>query len=192
LREEYLGNEHKLRAQSVNTIFRNKFYMGILTSAKHPEEVRGKHVPMITERQFYKVQAILDGRNLNSVVLAKRTFDNPEFPLRRIIKCSLCGKGMTGAWSKGRSSKYAYYRCSSSCPGVSVNAFEIDKAIISMLKEITPTDKCLELFITFLERTFNERSLMIQGISNDINIEVEKLKKFTSCFGRKKFKWCVF
>ena len=37
----YKGKVHKIRANTVQRMFRNKFYMGILTSEKYPEEVRG-------------------------------------------------------------------------------------------------------------------------------------------------------
>jgi site-specific DNA recombinase len=77
------NREYKLRPQTANRIFRLKFYMGVLTSEKYPEEIRGQHVPMITEEKFYKVQAILDGRNPNKIALSKRNSENPEFPLRR-------------------------------------------------------------------------------------------------------------
>src|SRR3989344_3674834 len=40
-------------AQTVHHMFRNKFYMGLLTSKSYPEEVRGQHIPMVTKEQFY-------------------------------------------------------------------------------------------------------------------------------------------
>jgi len=64
--------EYKLRPQTVNGIFRHKFYMGKLTSEVYPEEPSGQHIPMITEAQFYKVQAILSGRNTSSSMLSRR------------------------------------------------------------------------------------------------------------------------
>ena len=81
VRKKMNGHEYKLRPQTVNRLFRFKFYMGIMTSEVYPEEVRGQHVPMVTEQQFYKVQAILDGRNVNKIALAKRNGNNEEFPL---------------------------------------------------------------------------------------------------------------
>ena len=53
--------------QTVHHMFRNKFYTGMLTSTKYPEEVRGQHMPMVTAEQFYKVQAILEGRKPESM-----------------------------------------------------------------------------------------------------------------------------
>ncbi len=74
-----------LRPNALNRIFRNKFYMGVLTSNSYPEEVRGQHTPMISEEEFYRVQSILDGRCVNKVALAHRVRDRVDFPLRRIV-----------------------------------------------------------------------------------------------------------
>lgn len=116
LKEVRRNKEYKLRSQTVCRIFRLKFYAGYLTSSRYSEEVKGKHVPMITEEQYYKVQAILDGRNPNKVALAKRTFENTDFPLRRIVKCGKCGYGLTGYWSTGKSGgRFAYYACGNKC-----------------------------------------------------------------------------
>jgi len=93
-------------------MFRNKYYIGILTSERYPEEVRGQHLAMVSESLFYRVQAFIDGRNTNiHVPIARRNKDNPEFPLRRIVRCGNCGNPVTGGWSKGKSERYAYYRC---------------------------------------------------------------------------------
>lgn len=32
-------------------------------------------------------------------------------PLRRVIKCHVCGSSLTGSWSKDRKLRYASYRC---------------------------------------------------------------------------------
>jgi len=72
--------------------------MGILTSSRYPEEVRGQHTPMVTTEQFYRVQAILDGRNTNiAVPIARRNKENEKFPLRRIFRCNKCNTVLTGA-----------------------------------------------------------------------------------------------
>jgi hypothetical protein len=109
LREKHGKRTYALQKQRVGKLFRNKFYTGIVSSKTYIEEIKGQHVPMITEEQFYKIQAILDGRNVNMVALATRHHHNTDFPLRRVIRCDKCGKGMTGGWSRGRNAKYAYY-----------------------------------------------------------------------------------
>lgn len=72
LRKIHGKREFKLRVQTTCRIFRQKFYSGIITSVTYPEEVRGQHVPMISEKQFYKVQALLDGRNRNKICISKK------------------------------------------------------------------------------------------------------------------------
>src|SRR3989344_5786414 len=119
--QTFKGKKYPLRAQNVNRIFRSKFYMGMLTSEKHPEEVVGQHPAMVTKEQFYRVQAILDGRNTNiAVVLTQRNKDNSDFPLRRTVHCGRCGQIFSGAWSKGKRAKYAYYFCRYRCTNESV------------------------------------------------------------------------
>lgn len=169
-------NEYKLRPQTVNRIFRLKFYMGVLTSEKYPEEIRGQHVPMITEQKFYKVQAILDGRNPNKIALSKRNCENPEFPLRRVVKCGKCSAGLTAAWSKGRNAKYAYYRCSNKCANSSIRVEDLEETLVLLLKEITPTKECLDLFIAFLYKTYNERFSRLRKIKAGADEDIAKLK----------------
>lgn len=177
LRKTTNGIEHTLRPQTINRIFRSKFYMGTMTSEYYPEEVRGQHVPMITEQQFYKVQAILDGRNVNKIAFAKRKYENPEFPLRRIVRCSRCGMGLTAAWSKGRSAKYAYYRCSAKCSNSSIKVATLEHTVIELLKQITPKQECVNLFITFLYKTYYERLSRLQKTKSEADAEITKLQE---------------
>ncbi len=176
MREHRGTHEFIIRAQRVNVLFRNKFYLGLLTSKTYKEEIKGQHVPMITEEQFYRVQAILDGRNLNKVALAKRNHANPDFPLRRIVRCDVCGMGMTGGWSKGRHARYAYYRCGGVCKGVAAKADKLETTLIQTLKEITPKKECLNLFITFLYKTYHQRLSRLQKIKGVADEEMATLK----------------
>src|SRR5579859_7805315 len=94
---------------------------------------------MITEETFYRVQAILDGRNFNTpVVLAKRTYNNPDFPLRRIVRCGRCGQSFTAAWSKGKTLTYGYYFCIKRCGAKSnVPVSKIEPETLDLLKSVT-------------------------------------------------------
>ena len=177
LRKFIFGKEHKLRAQTVDRFFRHKFYMGILTSEQYKEEVKGQHVPMITEEQFYKVQAIIDGRNRCGMTLGKRLKDNPDFPLRRTIKCGKCGGVLSGGWSKGRSKKYAYYICKNRCGAPSVKVQVLNDSLIEFLRSITPPKDKLEVFLMLLRRNFNQSlsSLMAKREKAELEITQQKL-----------------
>ena len=177
LREIHGKREFKLRAQTTCRIFRQKFYSGIITSVTYPEEVRGQHVPMISEEQFYKVQALLDGRNPNKIALAKRTNENKDLPLRRIVRCAKCGSGLTGAFSTGEhGGKYPYYWCSSHCNYKSIPAKSLENALIETMKRVEPKKECLNLFIHFMYKTFNQRLGRLTKIRNEADAEVERLK----------------
>ncbi len=175
LKEHHGKREFIIRAQRVNVLFRNKFYMGIIQSKTYVEEIKGQHVPMITEEQFYKVQAILDGRNLNKVAFSKRNHANPDFPLRRVIRCSRCGIGLTGGWSRGRNARYPYYRCGGTCKGVSVKREDLDQSVTILLKQITPKKECVDLFIAFLYKTYHERLSRLQKIKIDADKQIADL-----------------
>ena len=163
LRQKLKGKEYLLRSQTLSRLFRNKFYAGIITSSKYPEEVKGQHVPMITEAHFYRVQAILDGRNTNiNVPLPKRNRDHSDFPLRKLVKCGKCGASFTGAWSKGKMKKYAYYFCPKRCGAPSIQAYEVDLLTVKFLQDITPTEECLNAFIALLRGTYYKRVAALQ------------------------------
>lgn len=176
LREKYGSRTFVIHKQRAGKIFRNKFYAGLMASKTYTEEIKGQHVPMITEQQFYKVQAILDGRNINKVALASRNFSHPDFPLRKIIRCAKCGKGLTGGWSKGRYARYGYYRCGGPCNHISIKKDELESVVVSLLKQYSPKEQTLNLFITFLYKIYHERLSRLTKIKNEADSEIDRLK----------------
>ncbi len=175
------GNRHgkvtKLHPQMLNRIFRNKFYAGKVVSKKYGLEVQGQHPPMITEEQFYIVQAILDGKNVN-IPLARKNRDNPDFPLRRIVKCQSCGAPLTGGWSKGRHKRYAYYFCRNNCKGKTVAVQTLEEAVTAEIRKVSPEKKVTELFIAFLRKKYFERFSSLQKRRDQADIELKKLYEF--------------
>ncbi len=172
------GTCYFLRPQTTNRIFRQKFYMGVITSRKYPDEVRGQHTPMISEKQFYKVQAILDGKNTRKSFSIKRERPNNDFPLRRIVKCSQCGVGLTASWSKGRNSKYGYYRCStgSKCTSKSISVKTMDATLLSLLKVTTPKKETTDLFVYLMQKSYADRTKRLRTLRERANREVTNLK----------------
>jgi DNA invertase Pin-like site-specific DNA recombinase len=177
LRQKFHGKEHVMRQQAIGRMFRNKYYIGILTSERYPEEVRGQHLPMVTEAVFYRIQAVLDGRNTNiNVPISRRNRDNVEFPLRRIVKCIHCGNPMTGGWCKGKSTKYAYYWCQKRCKVPSVPADKLQDGAIHYLSAITPTKEAFDAFIGLLRRTYFQRVAQLQKRKDEADNELKRLK----------------
>jgi site-specific DNA recombinase len=179
LRQTIKGKEFLFKSQAVSRIFNNIFYAGIMRSSRYPEEVQGQHVPMITKEQFYKVQAIIDGRNTQiAVPWGKRNKDNPDFPLRKIVRCGKCGTPLTGAWSKGNTTRVAYYFCRKRCGTPSIKALELDLTTVHLLKNITPTQDCLNSFISMLRKTYYKRVANLKKRKDEADIELRKLYDF--------------
>lgn len=177
MRKVVSGKEYKLRSQTVSRLFHMKFYMGILTSSKYSEEVIGQHEAMITEEQFYKVQAIIAGRNDCGMTVGKRLKDNPDFPLRRSIKCGKCGGHLTGGWMKGRNKKYAYYVCKNRCGGASIAVQKLNDSLIEFLHDITPSKEQLEVFLMVLRKKFTQNVNAIKTKRERAEQEIVQLKQ---------------
>jgi len=177
LRSSNRGKDYKLRKQTVQKIFRNKFYAGVLTSRVYKEEVQGKHRPMISLEQFYKVQAVLDGRCVNKKALnVKKSRNNRQFPLRRIVKCEKCGMGLTAGWSKGRTKRYPYYRCAGGCKITSIRAEELDDQVVDLLRSISPKPECIELFTKYVVEEYESRLKNLKKAKRVADEEIERLK----------------
>lgn len=122
-----------------------KFYAGIIVNPWTKEEIRGLHKPMITKEEYFKIRSILLGKSNK----AKKVILNPDFPLRRTIKCGVCGRPLTGSCSKGRSDKYYYYHCYNkdcSTYGKTINKKKLEDDFIEYLNSITPKQEFLTSF----------------------------------------------
>lgn len=93
--------------QSLDNILRDPFYAGTLHDPWSGEDHLGRHMPMVSCETFDKVQQIIARRGHP---MPHRTV-RPEFPLRTFARCACCERTLTGAFSRGRSSVYPYYRC---------------------------------------------------------------------------------
>ena len=172
----YKGRKIKIKIPTAQRIFRNKFYAGTLTSPTYKEEVQGQHKPMISMEQFYKVQNILDGRCVNKKPInIKKSRTDKAFPLRRIVKCSECGIGLTAGWSKGRTKHYPYYRCAGGCKTTSIPAKKLDDTVIELLQKITPKKECLELFTQYVIEEYEKRLKTLKSARNRADGEIERL-----------------
>ncbi|MDE2589140.1 MAG: recombinase family protein, partial [Patescibacteria group bacterium] len=175
LRAKIRGKEYEICHQLAGRVFRNKFYTGVVQSKKYGHEVPGQHPPMISEEMYYKVQAILDGRNTNiHIPLVRRNPDNPDFPLRRIVKCQRCGTIFTGAWSKGQRAKYAYYFCKKRCGGPSVAKDVLEHEMLHLLNRITPKQQTIDLLIAFIRKTYYERVATLNKRREEANTQLKK------------------
>ena len=125
-----------LSAQTLHNLLRNPIYAGWISVRKWGELKRGSFEPLISQQTFDRVQAFLLGKKSYPVPHVR---NHPDFPLRQSVRCGLCDNPLTGSWSKGRSRRYAYYRCpSSACKGVNIRKEKLEKLFIEMLERLSP------------------------------------------------------
>lgn len=126
----------KILPQKLSKIWRNPFYCGVSVNRLLGEPVKGNWEPLVSEKDFIKVQQILEG-NPSGYQHKK---DEDDRPLSRLLKCNDCGSYMVGY--KVNQKGLHYYRCLK-CRGVSLNA------------DTRPTSKkpgANQLFLKLLER----------------------------------------
>jgi site-specific DNA recombinase len=131
--------------QTLSDLFRNPYYVGIVRDPWSGDDHEGQHVAMVTREEFTRVQQVIAGRNRS--VSHRR--DNPEFPLRGVVRCDSCLHYLTGAFSRGRSRRYPYYLChGSSCSkrSKSYKAEDLQNDFDTLLDHLAPRpDKVLKL-----------------------------------------------
>jgi DNA invertase Pin-like site-specific DNA recombinase len=128
----------KISKQRISSVWKNPFYAGVSKNSllKDGNAIRGKWEPLITEKDFWKLQDLLNVRA--SGYQHQKVADYK--PLNRLVKCNDCGTYLVGYLVKKKN--LGYYKCPD-CNGVSMNCETTPKA-----KRIGAHD----LFTTLLEK----------------------------------------
>lgn len=104
-------NAEGFKSRSGHPMSKSRFFQFLRTETyagwinQFGERHKGTFEPIISEALFNKVQMVIKGR---SKLIYQYRHENPDFPLRRFIATE-SGAKLTGAWSKGKSKRYAYY-----------------------------------------------------------------------------------
>ena len=130
-------------SQTFDALLRNQVYIGRVDVPGYGVSTRGDFEPLVTEKVFYRVQAILDGR---LEMTAPRQRNDPDFPLRGYVRCEACGKPLTASWSKGRSDYYAYYHCRPGCRRpANIAKTKLEEMFVDELTRLQPTPGFMRL-----------------------------------------------
>lgn len=122
--------------QTFDALLRNPAYIARIEVPKFLISRRGDFEPLVTDKVFFRVQAILDGRVDTT---APRPRNDPDFPLRGYVRCETCGKPLTASWSKGRSDYYAYYHCRRGCRAINIAKSKLEALFVDELARLQPT-----------------------------------------------------
>jgi predicted metal-binding protein len=136
----------KIAVSTVYRIFNDPFYYGEYEYPKGSGTwIKGKHHPMITQKEFTQIQILLGKKSLPRS-------KSHDFSFRGPITCGECG-AMVTAESKVKKQKngnvhfYTYYHCTKKkkpdCSQRSIEEGELHRQISKVLSEIVlPNDFC--------------------------------------------------
>lgn len=162
-----------LGLNAISLLLRNPFYTGLIRVRRTGKTYPGIHEPLIRRAVFDRVQAILSGR------LYPRT-EIHRYLFRRLIKCSRCGRSLTGERQKG----HVYYRCHDlGCNGVSVREKDADLCVRQALAALAiPNEDQGDLvdMIRQLDAADTETEVSRgERIARDLALVTERLARLT-------------
>ena len=145
-------NGKSFTKQSLDGMLRNPLYAGIID--KMGVYAMGDFEPIVSGDLYNKVNS----KESKQKALTHSRL-HPDFPLRRFVKCSSCTKSLTGSWSKGRSTKYAYYHCENKgCRAVSLKKDALEKLFHEELGTLSIRPQTLELIQAIAQDVWAERT----------------------------------
>jgi site-specific DNA recombinase len=131
---------------------------------------RGHHKAIISVETFEKIQA-----KLVRPERKPRVTDNVEFPLRRLVSCSVCGKNMTSGINKGKYKYYPHYTCNNKDCTANPKHIAPDKLesdYIKLLESIKAEPEFLKIGEIITQRKWDEN---VQSLN--ISYEVKEAKR---------------
>ena len=164
----------KLSRSAFHVAIRNPLYYGKIFIAKFQDEqahlVEGQHEPLISEELFNTVQQVIDG-NKRTQRPNTKILSDVNLPLRGFLVCPECGRNLTGSASKGRTNRYYYYHCVSSCGfrqkaevandifEKGMRQFELNDTVSSIFRKLL-----LDNYKKFVKNPFDEKKRIVQEI----------------------------
>jgi site-specific DNA recombinase len=146
----------------------------VILTAEDLAPQRGSFEPVVSEDLFRKVQRVLDGK---AVIVTPHDRNHPDFPVRVFVQCGVCGTAMTGSWSKGRTSRYAYYRCRSSavCKAANISKAELETAFMRCLQAMLPKPEYAQLFREIVLDVWNQRQAEARNTRRQLQSNFDSL-----------------
>ena len=159
-------NGRALALQTLNSILRNPLYVGRVVVERWEIDVRGDFEPLVPEAIWTRTQQRLSGRAGAAVSHSR---DNPDFPLRRFVRCGQCDRPLTGSWSRSGPRRYAYYHCAG-CGGVRVPKADFEDRFRELLARLQPRPEYMRIFKAIVLDVWKDR----QGSSRKERAELDK------------------
>jgi hypothetical protein len=108
--------------------------------------------------------------------------NNPDFPIRGLVKHEPCGVELTASWSTGNGGKYAYYRCKE-CTKIHFKKDKIEDSFVHYLDNYKLKSELKNAFLIAIEANLTHRNeINIKNqrkIEKDIISEKAKIRQIT-------------
>ena len=175
-------NKEHLKGRIINLNFVKRILSQIIYAGyiEYPRwEVsrrKGHHEAIIDLETFEKIQHKLNKEERKRPNLRDRI----EFPLRRIVNCSICGKKMTGSKVKGKLKYYMVYTCNNkNCTAKPKNIHTqvLENEYIKLLNTIAPEKEIIELTEIISLDVWNKSISKLKSSEEDIMIEIKNKEK---------------
>lgn len=135
--------------------------------------------PLISIETYQRIQDKLSGKK--SVKPRKYNTEDEDFPLRRCVRCAVCGEKLTASRPKGKSGKrFAYYHChKKGCPmcGKGIRPDVMHKDFEQILKNITPQQELLNLGIEAIKRVYAEDVAGVIALNKNLENDIKTKEK---------------
>ena len=163
----------RVSKQTFDKILQNEIYAGWVVGKAQGVRCRGNHTPLISEKVFAQVQAIVHGKRN---ALTPHVRNHPDFPLRGFLICAKCETSLTGSWSSGRSKKYAYYRCQKGCEGTNIRKGKLERLFVQYLQGMKPRQEYVSLFRAVVLDVWEEKKKSAKDQVKGIGQRIEELE----------------
>ncbi len=98
-----------LHPQQFHRLLINPIYVGLVVVPKWKVTHQGDFEPLVDFETFRLANHTIHSGGGRA---RERALNNPDFPLRRVVRCGECSWPLTGSWSTGKGgTRYAYYHC---------------------------------------------------------------------------------
>ena len=145
----------------VKNLLTNEKYTGIFPYKRwNIPRQKWQIEPIISQEIYQAVQDRLKGKK--TIKPKKYNMNDQNFPLRRWVRCSVCGEHLTASRPRGKAgNRFEYYHChKKGCPlcGKSIRKADIHNDFESVLQEITPDGRLCALAREIIHECYNEQT----------------------------------
>ena len=92
--------------------------------------------------------------------------------------CGRCEKPLTASWSRGRSHRYAYYRCQNrACRGVNIRREDVERLFGEFLEELKPKPEYLQLFGEIIVDVWKQKQSQATSFHESLVRRLAQLQK---------------